>query len=105
MPLCKGAIALQMPAGRGQLFTAVYQISSVGLGLTPLVSDGVMTPDDWKQTLDALEMPYQLIDVPTNLGNFAVSLLELADLDWQEGIRPHWSDVLPFYGQHPVDNR
>jgi len=29
-------------------------------------------------------------------------LVELAYLDW--GKRPDWSEALPFYGQHPVDN-
>jgi tRNA A37 threonylcarbamoyladenosine modification protein TsaB len=48
-------------------------------------------------------MPYELIDVPTDLGTSAMSVLELAYLDWQQGKRPHWSEALPFYGQHPVE--
>jgi tRNA A37 threonylcarbamoyladenosine modification protein TsaB len=32
-----------------------------------------------------------------------ISVLELAYLDWQQGKRPHWSEALPFYGQHPVE--
>ncbi len=99
----KEAIALQMPARRGQLYTAVYQASSADSGLTQLVSDAVITPDTWKQVLDALEMPYKLINVPTDLGTSAMSVLELAYLDWQQGKRPHWSEALPFYGQHPVE--
>lgn len=98
------AIALQMPAQRGQLFTAIYQASSVGLPLTPLLPDAVMTPDTWKQALDAVKMPYHLIDVPANLGTTVGSVLELAYWDWQQEKRPHWSEVLPFYGQHPVEN-
>jgi len=30
--------------------------------------------------------------------------LELAYLDWKQEKRPHWSEALPFYGQHPVDS-
>ncbi|HEY9665486.1 MAG TPA: tRNA (adenosine(37)-N6)-threonylcarbamoyltransferase complex dimerization subunit type 1 TsaB [Coleofasciculaceae cyanobacterium] len=96
-------IALQMPAQRGQLFTAVYQIVADAWGMKSVLPDAVMTPDNWQQALDTLEMPYQLIDVPTDLGFAAMGVLELAYLEWQQGKRPHWSQALPFYGQHPVD--
>ena len=98
-------IALQMPAQRGQLFTAVYQVFTADSVLTQLLQDAVMTPDAWKQSLDDLDMPYELIDVPTDLGSSAMSVLELAYLDWQQGKRPHWSEALPFYGQHPVETK
>jgi tRNA threonylcarbamoyl adenosine modification protein YeaZ len=98
-------IALQMPAQRGQLFTAVYQVSTAESELNQLLPDAVMTPDAWKQSLDDLDMPYELIDVPTDLGSSAMSVLELAYLDWQQGKRPHWSEALPFYGQHPVETK
>jgi tRNA A37 threonylcarbamoyladenosine modification protein TsaB len=94
-----------MPAQRGQLFTAVYQVSTADSVLTQLLPDAVMTPDTWKQSLDELDMPYELIDVPTDLGSSAMSVLELAYLDWQQGKRPHWSEALPFYGQHPVETK
>lgn len=98
----KKVIALQMPAQRGQLFTAIYQVLPVAR-ITQLLPDAVMTPKTWQQTLEALKMPYQLIDVPVTLGASVASLLELAQLDWQLEKRPHWSEALPFYGQHPVD--
>ncbi|MEQ9001533.1 MAG: tRNA (adenosine(37)-N6)-threonylcarbamoyltransferase complex dimerization subunit type 1 TsaB [Coleofasciculus sp. B1-GNL1-01] len=98
----KRAIALQMPARRGQLYTAIYQRSSDGSSLTPLVPDAVMTPDIWQHVLDNQNLPYQLIEVSVNLGTCVTSVLNLAYLDWQQGKRPHWFDTLPFYGQHPV---
>ncbi|EDX78694.1 glycoprotease family [Coleofasciculus chthonoplastes PCC 7420] len=98
----KRAIALQMPARRGQLYTAIYQLSSEGSSLTPLVPDGVMTPDIWQQILDNQNLPYQLIEVSVDLGTCVTSVLDLAYVDWQQGKRPHWSEALPFYGQHPV---
>lgn len=98
-------LALQMPAQRGQLFTAIYQASSDDSMLTELLPDAIMTPDTWKQTLDTLELPYQLIDVPTNLGVSVASVLELAYLDWQQEKHPHWSIAVPFYGQHPVEDK
>ena len=99
-------IALQMPAQRGQLFAAIYQPSSSNSGLTPLFPDSVLTPEDWQKTLDNWPTSYQLIDIPADsgLGTSVSSLLELAFLDWQQGKRPHWSEALPFYGQHPVEN-
>jgi tRNA threonylcarbamoyl adenosine modification protein YeaZ len=101
----QNAIALQMNAHRGELFVAIYQASSTGVGLTSLLSDTVMTLEDWKQALESLETPYQLIDVPAELGTSVTSVLSLAYLDWQQGKRPHWSEALPFYGQHPVDDK
>jgi tRNA threonylcarbamoyl adenosine modification protein YeaZ len=98
-------IALQMPAQRGQLFVAIYQLSLSGAGLTQVFPETVMSPQEWQQTLERWQNPYQLIDIPAGvgLGESVSSLLELAYLDWQQGKRPHWSEALPFYGQHPVE--
>ncbi|NES19665.1 MAG: tRNA (adenosine(37)-N6)-threonylcarbamoyltransferase complex dimerization subunit type 1 TsaB [Symploca sp. SIO3E6] len=100
------SLALQMPAQRNQLFTAVYQVSSLADGLlTQLLPDSVMTPETWQQSLESLQIPYQLVDVPRDLGTNAASVLELAYSLWQQGKLPHWSDALPFYGQHPVETK
>ncbi len=100
-------IALQMPAQRGQLFAAIYQLSLSDSGLTQVFPETVMTPEKWQQTLESWQTPYQLIDIPAGvgLGESVSSLLELAYLDWQQGKRPHWSEALPFYGQHPVETK
>ena len=96
------SLALQMPAQRGQLFTAIYQVFLEDSTLTQLLPDSVMTPETWKQSLESLKNPYQLLDVSGDLGTNALSVLELAYGRWQEGKHPHWSEALPFYGQHPV---
>ncbi|MBD2743409.1 tRNA (adenosine(37)-N6)-threonylcarbamoyltransferase complex dimerization subunit type 1 TsaB [Coleofasciculus sp. FACHB-1120] len=100
------AIAVQLPAQRGQLFTAIYQVSPSDSRLTQMLLDSVMTPAVWQQKLDSWH-PYQLIDIAAGagLGGTVSSVLELAYLDWQQGRRPHWSEVLPFYGQHPVEEK
>jgi len=98
------AIAVQMPAQRSQIFTAIYQVPASGSGLTPLLPDAVMTLEAWQQTLQSLSTPYHLIQAPMELGTSVLSLLALAYLDWQQGKRPHWSGALPFYGQHPVES-
>jgi tRNA threonylcarbamoyl adenosine modification protein YeaZ len=95
------AIALQMPAQRGHLFTAIYEITPTAA--IPLLADTVLTPQQWEETLATCDRPYQLIQVPENLGSTVSSLLELAHLEWQQGKRPLSSEALPFYGQHPVD--
>ena len=99
------AIAIQMPAQRSQLFTAIYQVSADNLKLNELFPDTVISPEAWQQTLDNLKMPYHLIEIPSGigLGESVTSLLELAYIEWQQGNSPHWSEALPFYGQHPVD--
>lgn len=97
------AIAVQMPASRGEIFGSVYQKSVNDLKQVELLPDVVMKPEVWQQTLANLTYPYKLIEVSGNMGASVSHLLELAHLDWQQGLRPHWSEVLPFYGQHPVE--
>jgi tRNA threonylcarbamoyl adenosine modification protein YeaZ len=94
-------IAVQMRAQRGQLFTAIYQDFDKD-GLKTLIADTVMTPEKWQETLATWPHNYHLIAAESGIGASVESLLELAYLDWQQGLKPHWSEALPFYGQHPV---
>lgn len=96
----EGAIAVQMPAQRGELYAAIYQISSAGLMV--LVPDCVLTAAAWQQARSALSAPYQLIEAEANQGKQVVAVLDLAHQRWRQGDCPDWSEVLPFYGQHPV---
>ena len=98
-------IAVQMPASRGEVFGAIYQKSADDIGQIQLLPDKVMKPDVWQKTLLDFPYPYQLIKVADNLGGGVSSLLELAYLNWQKGSRPHWSSALPFYGQHPIEDK
>jgi len=93
-------LSLQMSAQREQLFTAIYQVEK--MGINHLLEDTLMNPTTWEKILENWENSYQLIQVENGLGKSVVSLLELAHLEWQKGNRPHWSEALPFYGQHPV---
>ncbi len=96
----EGTIAVQMPAQRGELYAAIYQNSSVGL--TALLPDTVITDDAWQQILATWDTPYQLIEAEAEQGERVTTVLKLAHLQWQKEHRPDWSEVLPFYGQHPV---
>jgi len=97
------AIAVQMRAQRGELFCAIYQPTAEGL--QPILPDTVLPPDQWRQKLEQQSQPHRLLLLEEGLAATVANLLELAYLDWQRGKRPHWSEVLPFYGQHPVNDR
>jgi len=96
----QGVIAVEMRAQRGELFTAIYEAGEQGL--SPLQSDTVMRGDRWQEILEHQPTPDHRIQADTDLAATVDSLLHLAWLEWQQGKRPHWSEVLPFYGQHPV---
>jgi len=96
-------IAIQMPAQRGQLFTAIYQPTPDACGLGALFPDTVLTPEAWQEKLANWNTSYQLIEAKSGLAATVTSILELAYLEWQCGKRPDWSEALPYYGQHPVE--
>jgi tRNA threonylcarbamoyl adenosine modification protein YeaZ len=115
-------IAVQMQAQRGDLFTAIYGIRTASMPevahrdllplpatveknaeeLIVLLPDTVMAPTLWQQILDTWQNPYHLVQAEDALGSTANSVLELAYLDWKQGVKPHWSAAQPFYGQHCV---
>ena len=91
-------IAVEMEATRGQLYGGIYRTSAHNSTGIVYLGDRVMAPSAWQQTLEGLPLPYQKLRAPSQLGTTATSLLEIADQDWQQGQRPHWSEALPFYG-------
>jgi tRNA threonylcarbamoyl adenosine modification protein YeaZ len=100
-------IAVEMPAQRGQVFGAIYQRNSDNSGITALLPDTVFSPTAWQKTLvlqSSLGYNYRLISATSELAATVNSILELAYLDWQQGKNPHWSQALPYYGQHPVED-
>ncbi|MBG1269430.1 tRNA (adenosine(37)-N6)-threonylcarbamoyltransferase complex dimerization subunit type 1 TsaB [Nostoc sp. WHI] len=96
-------IAVEMPAQRGQFFVAIYQFEPDASGLRACLPDTVMTPEGWQETLANWNTSDQLIEAKSGLAATVTSILELANLDWQEGKSPNWSEALPYYGQHPVE--
>jgi tRNA threonylcarbamoyl adenosine modification protein YeaZ len=100
----KATVAIQMPAQRGQLFVAIYTRSPANGQLKSLLSDRVLSPEQWQEKLENWPSSYELINLPAGvgLGESVTSVLELANLDWQQGKRSLWPSALPFYGQQPV---
>jgi len=95
-------IAVALPAQRGAVFGAIYQIFPQGTGLVARLPDTVLPLATWQEKLAIWSRPHLLCPVTENLGPSVLALLGLAELDWQQGKRPHWSEALPFYGQQPI---
>ncbi|MEH1850472.1 MAG: tRNA (adenosine(37)-N6)-threonylcarbamoyltransferase complex dimerization subunit type 1 TsaB [Nostoc sp.] len=96
-------IAVEMPAQRGQIFAGIYEFESDVSQLRVCLSDRVLTPEAWQEILANWHTNSQLIQAQSGLAATVTSILELANLDWQEGKYPNWSEALPYYGQHPVE--
>ena len=98
----QSTIAIQMPVQRGELAIAIYQKSPQGL--TGWLPDRIMTPEIWRQTQQDFspDFSYDLVTAASAQGRYVSDLLDLAHQAWHQGQRPQWSDVVPFYGQHPV---
>jgi tRNA threonylcarbamoyl adenosine modification protein YeaZ len=94
-------IAVEMQAQRGEIFAAIYQVLPDEGGLQAILPDMVLSPAQWQETLDDRK-PQYVIRAEGGLGSSVKDLLHLAYCLWQQGERPHWSEALPFYGQHPV---
>ncbi|MGC9505276.1 tRNA (adenosine(37)-N6)-threonylcarbamoyltransferase complex dimerization subunit type 1 TsaB [Baaleninema sp.] len=95
-------LAVQRGAAREQLFGGIYRVEPSG-ETAVIQPDGVFTAETWQQTLEKVQTPYTAIEADeTTLATSIDSLLALAYLDYKRGKRPHWSEVVPFYGQHPV---
>lgn len=116
-------IAVQMPARRGEFFCAVYRLKSAtaetgqheslikndfptnfvpSMTIEPVLPDQVRTLEDWRSRLTQWDRFYHLVELDEGNSSSVISILELAYGGWVKGDRPHWSDALPFYGQHPV---
>ncbi|MEM1426559.1 MAG: tRNA (adenosine(37)-N6)-threonylcarbamoyltransferase complex dimerization subunit type 1 TsaB [Cyanobacteria bacterium P01_H01_bin.130] len=93
-------IAVTLPARRGEIHGAVYELGTNGLVCRR--SPVVIMPDVWQQELAQLEHPWVDCELPFEMGGDAEGLLAIAGWRWLQGDRPHWSEVLPYYGQHPV---
>ncbi|HEY9881446.1 MAG TPA: tRNA (adenosine(37)-N6)-threonylcarbamoyltransferase complex dimerization subunit type 1 TsaB [Leptolyngbyaceae cyanobacterium] len=94
-------IAVQMQAQRGELFGAIYDPTPTEL--ISALPDQVFTQEAWSKTLVDWPEPYKVTTVEGSLAQTVPQVLALAFQQWQQGHQPHWSEVLPFYGQHPVD--
>lgn len=99
------SVAIAMPAQRGEVFGAVYQLSQDRQELTTILAATVFAAAEWDRELARLN-PSDCHTVPqsANLADTVMGVLALAQIAYDRGERPDWSLALPFYGQHPVIN-
>jgi tRNA threonylcarbamoyl adenosine modification protein YeaZ len=96
-----GKIAISMPAQRGEVFGAAYQMNNGQL--TTICPDAVFSAADWDDKLTEIDPTnHHIIAQSANLSGTVEGVLALAQIAYSQGQRPHWSTALPFYGQHPV---
>lgn len=93
-------IAVELPAQRGDVFGAIY--TATGSTLQTAYPDTVLPQADWEAVLAQWPVPCDRRVAAGDLSGTVTAVLTLAQARWHQGDRPHWSTVLPFYGQHPV---
>jgi tRNA threonylcarbamoyl adenosine modification protein YeaZ len=96
------ALAVDLKAQRDMRFTAIYQPTPTGL--KTLQAEQVVSPTAWQQTLAEFSGPIQAVTTSDDMAQTVAQVLSLAYQDWQAGHRPPWAEVVPYYGQHPVDS-
>ncbi len=89
-------IAVELPAHKGATYGAIYRFGQQQL--QTVMADAVMPIEQWQEILQGRDRPYQLCAITGNLGHGVTGVLTLAKLAWQQGARPHWSEIVPFYG-------
>jgi tRNA threonylcarbamoyl adenosine modification protein YeaZ len=98
-----GSIAISMPAQRGEVFGAVYSLNLERQKLTTILPDSVFSSADWDTQLDHFQPSHHhIIPQSANLADTVVGVLALAQIAYDRGERPEWSNAIPFYGQHPI---
>jgi tRNA threonylcarbamoyl adenosine modification protein YeaZ len=93
-------LAVEMDARREQLFVGIYQVCPQGI--ETYMEDTLMSREAWQQTLANLPSPYELIIADDQIAASVTNVLDLAYADWQGERFSHWSEIIPYYGQHPV---
>ena len=96
------SIAVEMRAQRGELYGALYELTDTDLICH--LPDQVFAQAAWQQQLQDWSTPYHLETLEGGLAHTVASVLTLAQRQWQQGKRPHWGTVEPYYGQHPVQS-
>jgi tRNA threonylcarbamoyladenosine biosynthesis protein TsaB len=98
-------IPVEMEARREQIFTGIYQLKNNGKGieLDTYLPDSTLTKAVWQETLKDLNTPYSPLQLPLDVSASVKGILDLAYLNFQKEKISHWSEVLPFYGQHPIE--
>lgn len=98
--LTDNPIAVELRAQRGEVFGAIYMPTGSSLQVT--YPETVQPQADWEAVVVQWPTPCDRIQSEGDVSTTVTGVFHLAWSQWQQGDRPHWSTVLPFYGQHPV---
>ena len=93
-------IGVSLPARRGEIFGAIYQITEAGVDI--IVEDQLFLPDSFAALAEQEKAVVGRSPEALELGHTVDAVLELAYLRWQHNPVSPWGEVVPFYGQHPV---
>lgn len=95
-------IAVTMPAKRGAVYGAIYHWDGETLAMK--LQDAVLPASDWESKQAQWPQPLMQLFLESGVGlaKTTPSLLHLGHGQWQSGNHPDWREVVPFYGQHPV---
>jgi tRNA threonylcarbamoyl adenosine modification protein YeaZ len=100
-----GLLAISMPAQRGEVFAAIYNLNRGQQELTTILADTVLSIAEWDNQLANLKPSHHhTVAQSANLADTVLGVLALARIAYDRGDRPQWSMALPFYGQHPIVN-
>jgi tRNA threonylcarbamoyl adenosine modification protein YeaZ len=97
-------IAVSQPGQRGYLYGAVYAVHPQTKTITALQADQLWLIADWEQHLNHGQpkidhyVQQDNLSLKTPNPDLGPALLTLGWQIWQNGVRPHWSEILPYYG-------
>lgn len=93
-------LAVSLHAQRGEIFGAIYQARLPAV--LPVVEEALYPQADWEAQLNTWMPSPHYIAAEGGVAHTVDGVLSLAQYQWRRGDHPHWSTVLPFYGQHPI---
>ncbi|WP_008317017.1 tRNA (adenosine(37)-N6)-threonylcarbamoyltransferase complex dimerization subunit type 1 TsaB [Leptolyngbya sp. PCC 6406] len=93
-------LAVELSAQRGEVFGAIYTPTPTDLQVA--YEERVQPQADWEEVLGNWPVDCDRISGDGDSAHAVTGVLSLALAQWQQQHRPHWSTVLPFYGQHPL---
>ncbi len=93
-------VAVSQAGQQGNVYGAIYKIQAAE-GLVSAVSADQLLPEQaWNQLVSSTSGIDQVLQIEnaTDPQPLAQALLTLGWHAWQNGKRPHWDEVLPYYG-------
>ena len=93
-------IAISQLGQQGTMYGAIYHIQVEKCLVSAVVGDQLLPEQEWSQLVSSTSGLDQTLQIDPALDpeQLAIALLTLGWQAWQDGERPLWSEVLPYYG-------